>query len=604
MPKFNRTKIVAECIEDNPHNITRFAIIGDGSKTKLFGYTKITLFHDTHAFKIKCALIKTLPRTIIFGMDQLKKRKAMVNWQKDVISMLDDNTVMTSIQVSTTSSSGDGGKIANEATYQVRSNEMTYQVRCNEERVIPANCNMLVCANIKKYSNGEAMDSNLNGTQLLIEMDDKVRSKLPEGLWVARSLVSPDGEGDIQVGPINPTNDVLILKKGTRLATAHHLDTIALSMNTMSTSNLKIDEDGWLYLGGGKPGTSSTNSRNAESFSDSELRKDILKQVNPKLSDSMKEDLVNLIMEFKDLIPANPKKPPRTPLMRCKIENFEVVNTRQYRLAQTEAQKADEIVQEMLKDDIIRPSMSPYNSPIVMVTKKDGSVRFCVDFRKLNKVTKTQSYPMTNPYSCFDELGKAFCFTTLDLASAYWSVPMEEDDKEKTAFSTRSGKWEFNVMPFGLKGAVATFCTLMDLVFRGIQWEFVMCFVDDGLVYTPNSWKLHLHHIREALLRLRSANLSLKLTKCKFGYNEVPFLGHIIGKDGLKMDPAKVEAIQKIKQPTTKTNIRAFLALTGYYKHFVKNFAEIARLLMTLTGKEFPDKNILGMQIVRNLLSF
>ena len=130
-------------------------------------------------------------------MDQLKKRKAMVNWQKDVISMLDDNTVMTSIQVSTTSSSGDGGKIANEATYQVRSNEMTYQVRCNEERVIPANCNMLVCANIKKYSNGEAIDSNLNGTHLLIEMDDKVRGKLPEGLWVARSLVSPDRENGI-----------------------------------------------------------------------------------------------------------------------------------------------------------------------------------------------------------------------------------------------------------------------------------------------------------------------------------------------------------------------------------------------------------------------
>ena len=97
---------------------------------------------------------------------------------------------------------------------------------------------------------------------------------------------------------------------------------------------------------------------------------------------------------------------------------------------------------------------------------------------------------------------------------------------------------------------------------------------------------------REALTRLRSANLSLKLTKCCFGFNEVPFLGHIIGKDGLKMDPFKVEAIRKIKQPTTKTNIRAFLGLVGYYKHFIKDYALIARPLMTLVGKEYPDKNI------------
>ena len=113
-------------------------------------------------------------------------------------------------------------------------------------------------------------------------------------------------------------------------------------------------------------------------------------------------------------------------------------------------------------------------------------------------------------------------------------------------------------MPFGLKGAVATFCTLIDLVFRGVQWEFIMCFVDDCLVYSPNDWKMHLQHIRAALTRLRSANLSLKLTKCRFGYNEVPFLGHIIGKDGLKMDPSKAQAIQKIKRPTTKTNITGF----------------------------------------------
>ena len=121
----------------------------------------------------------------------------------------------------------------------------------------------------------------------------------------------------------------------------------------------------------------------------------------------------------------------------------------------------------MYKDGIVQRSSSPYNAPIVMARKKDGSIRFCIDFRELNKATKVCKYPLTNPYSCFDELGKAFYFTSLDLASAYWSIPLVEQDKEKTAFTVHSGKYEFTVIPFGLTNTVATFCSLMDLVFAG-----------------------------------------------------------------------------------------------------------------------------------------
>ena len=120
-------------------------------------------------------------------------------------------------------------------------------------------------------------------------------------------------------------------------------------------------------------------------------------------------------------------------------------------------------------------------------------------------------YPLTNPYSCFDELGKSFFFTSLDLASAYWSIPLAEDDKEKTAFTVRSGKYEFTVMPFGLTNAVATFCALMDLIFTGMQWSFVMCFVDDCLIYSVNDFDVHLQHIEAVFKKLEAANLSLKL---------------------------------------------------------------------------------------------
>jgi hypothetical protein len=117
----------------------------------------------------------------------------------------------------------------------------------------------------------------------------------------------------------------------------------------------------------------------------------------------------------------------------------------------------------------------------------------------------------------FDELGKAFYFTSLDLASAYWSIPLADEDKEKTAFTVRlNGKYEITVMPFGLTNAVATFCSLMDLVFAGMQWSFIMCFVDDCLIYTPKDFNLHLQHVEAIFQRLEKANLSLKLTKCKF----------------------------------------------------------------------------------------
>ena len=126
-----------------------------------------------------------------------------------------------------------------------------------------------------------------------------------------------------------------------------------------------------------------------------------------------------------------------------------------------------------------------------MVTKKDGSIRFCVDYRKLNKDTKICKYPLTNVSACHDKLHGSHYFTSLDFQSAYWSVPMADEAKEKTAFTVRSGKIEINVMPFDLTNAVATFCHLMDKRFAGYQWEFVLCFIDDCLMFTPNDFELH-----------------------------------------------------------------------------------------------------------------
>ena len=224
------------------------------------------------------------------------------------------------------------------------------------------------------------------------------------------------------------------------------------------------------------------------------------------------------------------KKSGLTNLLSHKIENSQVIFSKPRRLSPSENDQADKLCEEMLKDNVICPSSSPYNLPIVMVQKNDGSTLFCIDYRKLNKDTKVSKYPLTNPVSCFEKLHGSFYFTSLDLASAYWSVPMHEESKEKTAFTVRSGKYEFNVMPFGLTNAVATFCALMDKLFNHYQWEFVLCFIDDCLVFTPNDFDLHLKQLDQVLQKIDHANMRLKVEKCKFAFLEVPFWDTLWGE--------------------------------------------------------------------------
>ena len=301
-----------------------------------------------------------------------------------------------------------------------------------------------------------------------------------------------------------------------------------------------------------------------------------------------------LIFENKDLFG---EKIGVTSLISHKIENSGVIFSKPCKLSMAEHDQADKLTESMLKDGVVRTSSSPYNSPILMVTKKDGSIRFCVDYRRLNKVTKTCKYPLTNVSACYDKLHDSFYFTSLDFQSAYWSIPMAEEDKEKTAFTVRSGKYEFNVMPFGLTNAVATFCHLMDKIFAAYQWQFVLCFIDDCLIFTPKNFKLHLHHIKLVFNKIRQANLKLKLSKCLFAQPEVPFLGHIVSRQGLKMDPKKVSNIQGLQYPSTKTQVRSFLGMVGYYRSFIPDFAGISIPLFVTLKDNQPESFVISQDI-------
>uniref|UniRef100_A0A2N9GE10 RNA-directed DNA polymerase n=1 Tax=Fagus sylvatica TaxID=28930 RepID=A0A2N9GE10_FAGSY len=232
----------------------------------------------------------------------------------------------------------------------------------------------------------------------------------------------------------------------------------------------------------------------------------------------------------------------------------------------------------------IRPSASPWGAPVLFVKKKDGSMRLCIDYRELNRVTIKNKYPLPRIDDLFDQLQGAQVFSKIDLRSGYHQLKIKSEDIPKTAFRTRYGHYEFLVMPFGLTNAPAVFMDLMNRVFHEYLDRFVIVFIDDILVYSK-SLEEHEDHLRIVLQILRDKKLYAKLKKCEFWLNQVVFLGHVVSKDGITVDPSKIEAVVNWDRPTNVSEVRSFLGLAGYYRRFVEGFSRIAAPLTHLTRK-------------------
>ncbi|KAJ9537987.1 hypothetical protein OSB04_030720 [Centaurea solstitialis] len=255
-----------------------------------------------------------------------------------------------------------------------------------------------------------------------------------------------------------------------------------------------------------------------------------------------------------------------------------------YRLAPPEMQELSKQLEELLEKGFIRPSTSPWGAPILFVKKKDGSMRMCIDYRELNKLTVKNRYPLPRIDDLFDQLQGAAWFSKIDLRSGYHQLKVREEDMHKTAFRTRYGHFEFIVMRFGLTNAPATFMDLMNRVCRPMLDRSVIVFIDDILIYSKSKEE-HVGHLREVLEVLRKEKLYAKFSKCDFWLQEVQFLGHLVNREGIKVDPAKVEAVMKWETPKTPTEVRSFLGLAGYYRWFIQDFSKIVVPLTKLTRK-------------------
>ncbi|KAK3743858.1 hypothetical protein QZH41_005256 [Actinostola sp. cb2023] len=275
--------------------------------------------------------------------------------------------------------------------------------------------------------------------------------------------------------------------------------------------------------------------------------KDLLERSSRHLDGEEQEQLRSLLTEYADVFTSSSSDLGRTNLAKHTIDTGDAKPIRQpaRRLPMHRREEAEQQVQKMLKDGIAEPSASPWASPIVLVRKRDGSMRFCVDYRKLNEVTVKDSYPLPTIDSCFDALSGSKWFSTLDLSSGYWQVEMDQKDKEKTAFTTGSGGlYHFTVMAFGLCNAPATFERLMEKVLSGLSWEICLAYIDDIIVHAK-TFQAEKERLREVLKRMRAAGLKLSPKKCHLFQQSVEFLGHIVSSDGISTNPEKVKAVRE-----------------------------------------------------------
>ncbi|UYV61247.1 hypothetical protein LAZ67_1004099 [Cordylochernes scorpioides] len=306
-------------------------------------------------------------------------------------------------------------------------------------------------------------------------------------------------------------------------------------------------------------------------------------QINENLSPKEQKELKQVLERYGDLFSS---RLGRTNLAKHRIdtEDAKPIKHKPYRVSAKERDIIKEQIDEMLTEGIIRPSSSPWSFPVILVKKRDGKYRFCVDYRKLNNVTVKDVYPIPRIDEVMDTLQGSTHFSAIDLRSGYWQVEVEKRDKEKTAFTTAHGLYEFNVMPFGLCNAPATFERNMENMLGNLRWQICLCYLDDVIIYSPD-FPTHLKRLEAVFRCFRESNLRLNDKKCRFAFEELEILGYITSKHGIKPAEHNIKAVRNFPRPKKVKEVQSFLGMCSYYRKFIKDFSKIADPLTNLIKK-------------------
>ena len=303
-------------------------------------------------------------------------------------------------------------------------------------------------------------------------------------------------------------------------------------------------------------------------------------QFDDALSEVQLDELKAVFQTHADILTTRPGVFSGNLMLEIPLTSDVPIRRKMYNLPFSSKEVVEKEIQVMLDLEIIEPSKSPYSSPVVLVRKKDGSCRFCIDFRGLNKITVFDAEPIPNVEDLFVRLAHSRFFTKIDLAKGYWQILVLPEDRPKTAFATHQGLFQFIRMPFGLVSAPAVFARMMRMLhLADLSAEN---FFDDILVHSA-SWSDHLHHVRNVLDRLKSYGLTARPSKILAGFQSLEFLGHVVGSGVLRPDESKTEKILQVSTPTTKKQVRSLLGLLSFYRRYIPGFASVAAPLTDLT---------------------
>ena len=328
------------------------------------------------------------------------------------------------------------------------------------------------------------------------------------GIWTARTVVTADSE-NVPVRLFNSSSSTQTIRKDTLVALCEPIKMVrSLHREEVVTGHTR---------------NQTTLSEIPDNLST------LFSKTTASLNPSQTENVCNLLIEFQHMFSTGPLDLGRTTLVKHSIDSGDAHPLRQppRRLPLAKREVSEQEVKAMAEGAIIEPSSSPWASPIVLVSKRDGSYRYCINYSKVNDLTHKNSYPLPRIDSKLDALSGAAWFSTLDLKSGYWQVDMEEKDKEKTAFTSGSGLWQFRVMPMGLCNAAATFERLMKQVFVDMSWQTAQVYLED-IIVCGKTFEDELRHLHEAFTRLSEANLKLSPKKCQHFQRSAEFLGHTV----------------------------------------------------------------------------
>ena len=507
-------------------------------------------------------LFEKLHHPVILGMDFLRQHKAKIDLEQGTVSIKSSNN-----------SENVGNGIEEPSVCQISFGQETKTcvglVRTVSSVVVQPHAECTLPVKITFSSNS----SKLIDSAVLLEPSASLNQA---GLIGGKCLNSTDN-GSSAYRVLNPTNYPIFLKENFVIATSH----LVVEQNiTQVTDHDDLPSVNLL----------SMSTENESDLHYQKIAKDLgLNLDDTDLAEEQKQKLYTFLGRNRDIFAKDMSELGKTNMHSHVIHtgNARPVSKAPYRQSPHMRAETERLTNEMLQNGIIEESNSPWHSPVVLVKKPNGEYRFAIDYRELNKVTEPMSFPIPNLNDVFDTLAdsEAEIFSICDLRSGFHQVPLCPSTAEKASFITHQGVFTPTRLSFGLMNSPACFQNLMSKVLKDLNWKIALVYIDDILIFSKN-FDQHLHHLDQVFQNLRAANLTMHPGKCKFAVREIKYLGHIVSKQGIKVDPGKFSAIETYPVPKSVKNVRAFVGMAQYYRRYIKDFAKIALPLNKLLRKD------------------